>query len=229
MPVLPNVKRYYSNPGAKQDDEIMYGSGQPSDPIASGSTAPTSGPGSHLGSSNTTANDPASSASGYGSSNFPGNDPLSSSTEPSSTTGYGSSATGTGHHHDKNLATGYGDTGSDVNDPYSTSRTQGTFDDAATTTSIKSSIPGLSQAQPLTDISGTQDTLDINKPLPSEPNSGLSGIPSSTSAGPHSSNLANKADPRVDSDLDGSRGLGGNNADGNGLTGSSLPDRTVGK
>lgn len=30
----------------------------------------------------------------------------------------------------------------------------------------------------------------------------------STAAGPHSSNLANKADPRVDSDLDGSRGFG---------------------
>ena len=39
-----------------------------------------------------------------------------------------------------------------------------------------------------------------------------SGYPStttgSTTAGPHSSNLANKADPRVDSDLDGSRNMG---------------------
>ncbi|KAL8809195.1 MAG: hypothetical protein Q9200_003624 [Gallowayella weberi] len=38
---------------------------------------------------------------------------------------------------------------------------------------------------------------------------GSSGYGSSnTTAGPHSSNLGNKADPRVDSDLDGSRGLG---------------------
>ena len=35
---------------------------------------------------------------------------------------------------------------------------------------------------------------------------------SSTTAGPHSSNLANKADPRIDSDLDGSRGLGGSSS-----------------
>ena len=34
------------------------------------------------------------------------------------------------------------------------------------------------------------------------------GYGSTTTAGPHSSNLANKADPRVDSDLDGGRNLG---------------------
>jgi len=32
----------------------------------------------------------------------------------------------------------------------------------------------------------------------------------STNAGPHNSNLENKLDPRVDSDLDGSRGVGSN-------------------
>jgi hypothetical protein len=37
------------------------------------------------------------------------------------------------------------------------------------------------------------------------------GNPQSGNAGPHSSNLANKADPRVDSDLDGGRNIGGNN------------------
>ena len=37
---------------------------------------------------------------------------------------------------------------------------------------------------------------------------GNTGHSDSTTAGPHSSNLANKADPRVDSDMDGSRGLG---------------------
>ena len=48
---------------------------------------------------------------------------------------------------------------------------------------------------------------------------------SSTTAGPHSSNLANKADPRVDSDLDGRRGLESNTratgSTGSGLTGST--------
>ena len=50
---------------------------------------------------------------------------------------------------------------------------------------------------------------------------------SSTSAGPHSSNLTNKADPRVDSDLDSSRGYGSStgtggygSSTGSGLTGS---------
>ena len=38
--------------------------------------------------------------------------------------------------------------------------------------------------------------------------SGSTGKTGSTSAGPHSSSLANKADPRVDSDLDGSNTLG---------------------
>lgn len=37
---------------------------------------------------------------------------------------------------------------------------------------------------------------------------GLSGITGGATAGPHSSSLANKADPRVDSDLDGSRTAG---------------------
>jgi len=36
------------------------------------------------------------------------------------------------------------------------------------------------------------------------------GYSGSTNAGPHSSNIANKLDPRVDSDRDGSRNLGGN-------------------
>lgn len=37
---------------------------------------------------------------------------------------------------------------------------------------------------------------------------------SNTTAGPHSSNIANKADPRVDSDLDGSRNIGGSSNTG---------------
>lgn len=46
------------------------------------------------------------------------------------------------------------------------------------------------------------------------------GGTSSTTAGPHSSNLANKADPRVDSDLSGQRGTS-NIGQGSGLTGST--------
>ena len=55
-------------------------------------------------------------------------------------------------------------------------------------------------------------------------NSGVSGgsgydNPSSTNAGPHSSNLLNKADPRVDSDRDGRSGTG--NSTGAGLGGNT--------
>jgi hypothetical protein len=54
-------------------------------------------------------------------------------------------------------------------------------------------------------------------------NTGLTGTqhynnPQSTNAGPHSSNLANSMDPRVDSDRDGSRNMG---ATGYGTTGSA--------
>lgn len=225
----------HSNPGSKHDDQILYGSGQSDDPVVSGSNAPTSGQGSHLSSSNAAGNDPISSStephstSSYRGSNTAGNDSILSATEPSSNTGYGSNTTGTDHHRGIDQPTGYSDTKSGVNDPYSTSRPQGTLDDAATTASIKSGIPGQAQSGSLTGSSGTHDALDTNKPLPNEPASGLSGTSSSTTAGPHSSSLANKADPRVDSDLDGSRGLGSKVGDGHGLTGSSLPDRSVGK
>ena len=43
-----------------------------------------------------------------------------------------------------------------------------------------------------------------------------------TTAGPHSSNLGNKADPRVDSDMDGSRNLGAREPGyGSGTTGTT--------
>lgn len=53
--------------------------------------------------------------------------------------------------------------------------------------------------------------------------SGLTGSHGQTTAGPHSSNLGNKVDPRVDSDLDGSRGVGGR-----GTTGSGYGSNTTG-
>lgn len=231
----------------------MYGSGQSDGPALSKNTAPTTGQGSHLSSSNTAGNDPTSSStepplssrhgdsnpvendpnpisskdspltSGYGSGSTAGNDPLSSSKGPSSAPGYENSTTNTGPRDTINQPTGYGDTGAGVNDPYSSSRTQGTPDDAATTASIKSGIPGLAQSGSLTGSSGTHDTLDTNKPLPSEPNAGLSGTSSSTNTGPHSSSLANEADPRVDSTPDGSKGLGSNTVDETGLAGRDLP------
>lgn len=55
--------------------------------------------------------------------------------------------------------------------------------------------------------------------------SGMTGHHSNTTAGPHGSNIGNKMDPRVDSDLDGSRNMGardagyGSNTTGTGSTG----------
>ncbi len=43
---------------------------------------------------------------------------------------------------------------------------------------------------------------------------GSHGTHASTNAGPHSSNMGNKVDPRVDSDMDGSRGVGGRGTTG---------------
>ena len=100
----------------------------------------------------------------------------------------------------------------------------GGFDDTATTASVKSGIAG--EAQTGSKIS---DPLNTNKPLPGEPAAAGSGYNTGASgAGPHTLSLANKADPRVDSDLDGSRGITGGST-GSGLTGTSLPDRSIGR
>ncbi|KAL9605581.1 MAG: hypothetical protein Q9179_001239 [Wetmoreana sp. 5 TL-2023] len=109
--------------------------------------------------------------------------------------------------------------------PVSSSRMPGTFDDdVGSTTSIKSGLPGnTAEDSKVTSIPDTRDPLDTNKALPREPATG--GLHSTTAgAGPHSSSLANKVDPRVDSDLDGSSGLGRNGTTG---TGSSLPEKTA--
>ena len=50
----------------------------------------------------------------------------------------------------------------------------------------------------------------------------------STNAGPHSSNLENKMDPRVDSDMDGRRGVETGSAYGSGTTGSGYGSGNTG-
>ncbi|KAI4176589.1 MAG: hypothetical protein LQ343_000880 [Gyalolechia ehrenbergii] len=149
-------------------------------------------------------------------------DPIASSTHPTSTS--------------TREAVGQGGTGSiqQGSAPFSSSRMPGMFDDdVGSTSSIKSGLPGNSQESNRTGISDTHDPLDTNKALPREPTTGGTGAYSSSSvagSGPHSSTLTSKTDPRVDSDLDRSSGLGSQGTTGNAsaLTGSSLPDRTVG-
>ncbi|RYO81756.1 hypothetical protein DL762_006945 [Monosporascus cannonballus] len=62
--------------------------------------------------------------------------------------------------------------------------------------------------------SGTHGTSGLTGTHPTSGAYGTTGSsgpgPASNTAGPHSSNMANKLDPRVDSDLDGSKTVGGN-------------------
>ena len=185
----------------------MYGSGQSSDPIHAGQ-------GSHFGASRTADS----------------SNPLSSG-QSSSTTGtsaLGGNPSSTGHSVGNEGLTGHRGVGS--SDPYdsgrSDSRMPGAFDDGSSTAEIRSGVPGRNVG----DSSGLTGSSSLNKPLPNEPGTSSLGSGTTTTAGPHSSNLENKLDPRVDSDLDGSRGLGSRTGTtGSGLTGSSYPDRSLGK
>ena len=59
--------------------------------------------------------------------------------------------------------------------------------------------------------------------------SGLTGHHGQTTTGPHSSNMENKIDPRVDSDMDGSRNMGARGSEyGSGTTGSGYGSGTAG-
>ncbi|KAL9597237.1 MAG: hypothetical protein Q9219_005280 [cf. Caloplaca sp. 3 TL-2023] len=162
--------------------------------------------------------DPVHTGSG---SQATGSDPIASSTHPtegSTREPVGQGATGSVQHGSA---------------PLSSSRMPGTFeDDVGSTSSIKSGQPGNTQELKMTGVPDTRDPLDTNKALPREPAPGGAGQLGSSyaaGAGPHSSTLGNKADPRVDSDLDGSRGLGSQSTTGatSVLTGGTLPDRTV--
>ena len=109
----------------------------------------------------------------------------------------------------------------------------GSFDDDAdTTASVASGIPGRAQTGNTVGSGAYSSGVDNNKPLPTQPGtsgSGLtgpgltdSGMSSNTAAGPYSPNPENKLDPRVDSDLDGRSGLGNTNTGtGRGMTGNT--------
>lgn len=240
------------NPGSKKDDEVMYGSGRSDDPVHTGDTS--------MGNTNTGSGQ----GSHFSSSRTAGHDPLSTSSNPTGTSQFDSGTTGGASHG--------------LSEPYA-SRTPGGFDndDAATTASVSSGVPGQSQSRSA--MTGANDPTFTDKPLPPEPASetglGQSSLTGnsypdrsignnprygdqsrsshlgrdaalgagavgtsthrhedpqrdnyapetgrsfplggnsasnghgSTTAGPHSSNLANNVDPRVDSD--GSRAMG---------------------
>lgn len=202
LPQLTNLLR--RNPGKEHEDEVLYGSGE--DHVLAGTQGPqTHGQGSQVGSNDIT-----------------GNDPRSSATDPALSSDYGADK---GRH----LETGGPSVATGGEDQYLSSSPRGVIDEASTTASIISGVPGKDQSSSVTRPSGTNDALDVNKPLPREPTgTGLTN-PDGSSAAPHSSILANKVDPRVDSDRDRSLGIGHDKVTGSGLTGNTLPDRTVGR
>ena len=204
----------FSNPGHKKDEEVMYGSGRSDDPVHSGTAGKVEG---NPLTSNTIGNDtgPATAFSDYG------NTPASGSNRaPEDKAMYEGAQPGTTAHSTM---------------PSSASRMPGSFgDDTDTTASVKSGIAGEPQTGSRMTGSGTTDPLNTNKSLPREPETAGTGYTTgATGVGPHSSSLANKADPRVDSDLDGSRGVGNSTTrttgTGSGLSGTRLPDRSVGR
>lgn len=201
------------NPGGRQDDEVLYGSGRNNDSFHDGTT--TTGPVTSA-TANPTTYPPGSSSN-----------PATTTTNTSSAhpLGYGQESRVSGAGHDSAVNPHpFASHGLGVIEPTSTSGTSGKFDDGATTASIKSGVAGKAPGGSLTNPSGTHHTLGSNKPL-SEP-SAHSG--NTHTAGPHSSDLANRADPRVDSDRDGHKGVGTSTVGtGSGLTGSSLPNRSV--
>ena len=190
----------------------MYGSGVSDDPVHSGSTGGagahagqgkpqhpialkpklTSNTGSHFGSSRTAGNDPLSSSTNptsgtSGLASTTSSDPLSTSTNPTGASQYDTSTSGRGTHG--------------LNEPYASRMPGGFDDDAATTASVRSGVPGQT-TQTGSHMTGTHDPSLTNKPLPREPGNAGTG---STS---HS---------------------GSNTMGGSSLTGNDYPDRSVGR
>lgn len=165
----------------------MYGSGNmPGDPVHSGQ----SGQGSHFDSSRTT-----------------GNDPLSSSTNPTST-----SATGAGYGNDPMSTPTSGQGSHGLNEPYASRMPGGFDDDAATTASVRSGIPGQSQSG-----SNIMDSNDpsLNKPLPREPTSAGTDMGTSSMAGNSYDSQPMGSHVGRDAALLGAGGVGTNSMTGN--------------
>lgn len=101
----------------------------------------------------------------FGGSRTAGHDPLPTSSDPTGTSQYDNGTTVGASHG--------------LNEPYA-SRMPGGFDndDAATTASVRSGVPGQSQSR--SSMTGANDPVFTDKPLPPEPTSGTytSGKPS---------------------------------------------------
>ena len=138
-------------------------------------------------------------------------------TTTSTSTGFGNTQ-GTAGPHSSNLAN---KADPRVDSDLDGSRTVG----AGNTTSAGygSSTSGAFPDDPIAD-SGVTGRNTTSTGLGNTQNTGIS----SGTAGPHTSNLANRADPRVDSDLDGSRTVGAGNTTSAGYGSSNTSQRNTG-
>ncbi|KAL8871393.1 MAG: hypothetical protein Q9174_002760 [Haloplaca sp. 1 TL-2023] len=215
------IDRLESNPGKSKDDEVMYGSGESSDPVhmntgaQAGNTTATNDPADPAGN---TARDPVGQG-GLGSIQQ-GSNPTSSSQMPGAFDNDTTSAT--------SIKSGV---------PGNSDETRTTYPSAAReTVDTNKSLPN----EPATGVYGSSNTsgagpsairstADTNKSLPDEPATGAYGSSNTTGTGPHSSGLASKLDPRADSDRDGSKGLGsqGMTGDTAGTTAGNMGNRTT--
>ncbi|KAI9810725.1 MAG: hypothetical protein M1827_006063 [Pycnora praestabilis] len=146
------------NPGKEKDDEVLYGSGQSSDPVHSGTSGSTTGQGSHFGSSRTGGTDPSTSSSNADTTGqrYGTDAPIGSTDTGNTTSGYGSGNT---TKTSRSLMPGH------------------QADDNASIASIKSGVHGSDPGSGLTGSSATGHDLagDVNKPLPDTPATGATG------------------------------------------------------
>ena len=146
--------------------------------------------GHHLGSGHSTGNDPLSSSthptSGTsGLRDTTGKNPLSTSTNPTGSSQYDTTSSGRGTHG--------------LNEPYASRMPGGFDDDAATTASVRSGVPGKG-THTGSGTTGVYDPNITNKPLPNEPTAAGARLPGSSY---------------------------NNSGAGNSLTGNNYPDRSV--
>ena len=192
------------NPGKEREDKVLYGSGE--DPLLTGTqSSQTHGQDSQVGGRDITETDPRSPA-----------------TNPAVSSDY---EIGKGRPLGTSEPSGLAGNA----DQYPSSGPRGGVDETSTTASILSGIPGKDQPSSLTRPSGTNDALDVNKPLPPKPTGTGFTDPETSSAQPHAATVGDNVDPYAGANYDRSRGIGPEYTTGSGLTGNALPDRTLGR
>ncbi|KAG4429236.1 hypothetical protein IFR05_015285 [Cadophora sp. M221] len=158
-----------------------------------------------LGSSNTTAGPHSSNLANKA-------DPRVDSDLDGSNRHTGNGVTGTGYGSSNTHSTGLGSSNTHSTGAYNSNTTAGPHSSNLANKvdpRVDSDLDGSKRVGGTTGYSGTQTGNHATGHTGFQ-----SGVSSSTNAGPHDSNMANKMDPRVDSDLDGKGNRHGANTGG---------------